>query len=415
MDIVLIIGLLLLSAFYAGTETAYTAFDRILLEVWMRRKRLTAGLVKFFSDHPTRFLATTLIGTNLVNVVYATVFAAFAAQLGLAPLSIVVIAPFLILIFGEILPKSILFGCANLAVKPAAVPLAVSFVLFSPIYLLVRLVNLILTGKEQKHRPYGASRRFYSAEELQLMLLEAHKLGMVSPEEERFLSRFFVLRDRKVREVMTPRTQVVAVARDEEPLKACRKFIESGHTKLPVYDGDLDHIVGYISARDFLSETGELENVLHPIEVVPESKSVRELLEEFRQDRRHIAVVVDEHGGTDGIVTLEDVLEELLGPVEDEFDKGGPICRRIGMNRFLVSGRAELDLVTSVAGIEFPPGEYTTLSGLIVTLMGRIPQAGDELTEQEWRYRILKADARRVIAVLIAPAAPAGDEKLPSA
>ena len=214
---------------------------------------------------------------------------------------------------------------------------------------------------------------------------------------------------------MTPRTQVIAVARNEEPTKACRKFIESGHTKLPVYDGDLDHIVGYISARDFLSETGELENVLHPIEVVPESKSVRELLQEFRQDRRHIAVVVDEHGGTDGIVTLEDILEELLGPVEDEFDKGGPICRRIGMNRFLVSGRAELDLVRSVTGIEFPPGEYTTLSGLIVTRLGRIPQAGDELTEQAWRYRILKADARRVIAVLIAPAGPAGNEKLPTA
>ena len=415
MDIVLIVGLLLLSAFYSGTETAYTAFDRILLEVWMRRKRLTVGLVKFFSDHPTRFLGTTLIGNNLANVAYATVFAAFAAQQGLAPFSIVVIAPFLILIFGEILPKAIFLGCSNLAVKPTAVPLMVSFALFSPIYLLVRLAHRILMGKEPEHRPHGAGRRFYSAEELQLMLFEAHKLGMVSPEEERFLSRFFVLRDRKVREVMTPRTQVVAVAKNEEPIKACRKFIESGHTKLPVYDGDLDHIIGYISARDFLKETGALDDVLHPIEVVPETKSVRELLQEFRQDRRHIAVVVDEHGGTDGIVTLEDILEELLGPVEDEFDKGGPICRRIGMNRFLVSGRAELDSVASVTGIKFPSGEYATISGFVVMQLGRIPQAGDELADQEWRYRILKADARRVIAVLIAPAALAGNEKLPTA
>jgi CBS domain containing-hemolysin-like protein len=415
LDIVLILGFLLMTAFYEGSETAYTSFDRILLEVWVRRKRMTAGLVKFLSEHPTRFLSTTLVGANLANVAYSTVFAAFAAQLELTPISIILIAPFLILICGEILPKAIMYGWANGAVRPVAVPLAASFVLFWPIYLLMHLTNRILTGKEHKHGASAVTRRFYSAEELQLMLLEAHKMGMVSPEEETFLSRFFVLRDRKVREVMTPRTQVVAVAKDEEPAKALRKFIESGHTKLPVFDEDLDHINGYISARDFLCGTDKLEKVLHPIEVVPETKSVRELLEEFRHDRRHIAVVVDEHGGTDGIVTLEDILEELLGPVEDEFDKGGPICRPVGTHRFLASGRAELDVVTEVTGIEFSEGEYTTLGGFVVTMLGRIPEAGDELIEQEWRYRILKADARRVIAVLIAPAAAGETDRSPTA
>ncbi|MFH1009851.1 MAG: hemolysin family protein [bacterium] len=411
MDLVLIVCFLLLSAFYAGSETAYTSFDRILLEVWMRRKRLTARLVRFFASHPARFLGTTLVGNNLVNVAYSTVFALFAAKQGLAPFWIVVTAPFLILIVGEILPKAVFFGLANSAVRFAALPLALSFVLFFPIFTLVRLVSRALIPKREAQQTRKPGHRFYEAEELQLLLLEAHKFGMVSSEEGTFLSRFFVLRDRKVREVMTPRTQVVAISKGDDVSKARRLFIESGHTKLPVFESNLDHIVGYISARDFLGPVEALDEVIRPIEAVPETKPVRELLEEFRADRRHIAVVVDEHGGTDGIVTLEDILEELLGPVEDEFDKAGPICRRIGANRFLVSGRAELDLVKTIAGIEFPPGDYSTLSGFLLTLLGRIPQVGEEITHGERRYRILMADARRVIAILICPVSQEKSDK----
>lgn len=147
----------------------------------------------------------------------------------------------------------------------------------------------------------------------------------------------------------------------------------------------------------------KLDEVVRPVEVVPETKPVRELLHEFRENRRHIAVVVDDYGGTDGVVTLEDTLEELLGPVEDEFDKGEPICRRIGVNHFLVAGRAELDLVAAVTGLGFRPGEYSTLSGSVVTELGRIPQIGEEIVRYGVRYRILMADAGRLIAVLIAP------------
>lgn len=402
MDILLIIVFLLLSAFYSGAETAYTAFDRILLEVWTRRKRLTAGLVKFFSDNPERFLGTTLIGTNIANVAYSTVFAVFAAKLGLAPIWILITAPCLILIFGEILPKAIFFGSANLMVRLAALPLGLSLILFSPIYIFVRLAGRML-GKAHKTELRKPGSRFYAAEELQILLSEAHQMGVVSPEGGELLSRFFVLRDRKVREVMTPRTQVVAAARNEDTAQVRRRFIESGHSKLPVYEDDLDHIIGYVSAKEFLGPLENLDVVLRPIEAIPGTKRVRELLKEFREDRRHIAIVVDEYGGTDGIITLEDVLEELLGPVEDEFDKGGPICRRIGANHFLVSGRAELDLVQSVTGIEFPTGDYSTISGYIMTRLGHIPETGEELEHDGFRFRILMADGRRVIAVRIAP------------
>ncbi len=402
MDIALIIVFLLLSAFYAGVETAYTAFDRILLEVWTRRKRLSAGLVKFFADRPERFLGTTLIGNNLVNVAYSTMFAAFAAERGWAPVWIIVLAPCIVLIFGEILPKAIFFGSSNSVVRLAALPLWLSYILFSPVYVLVRLVNRILAGKE---RPVDLSKpgsRFYAAEELQLLLLEAHQLGVVSREGGELLSRFFVLRDRKVREVITPRTQIVAVAKDDDAALVRKRFIESGHSKLPVYDGDLDHIIGYVLAREFLGAVENISDVLQPIDAVPGTKEVKELLQKFREDRRHMVVVVDEHGGTDGIVTLEDVLEELLGEVEDEFDQAGPICRRIGAGHFLASGRAELDSVKDVTGIEFPTGDYSTLSGYILTELGRIPQTGEELLKGGWQYRVLKADARRVIAVRIA-------------
>ena len=402
MDIALIIVFLLLSAFYAGVETAYTAFDRILLEVWTRRKRLTAGLVKFFTDRPERFLGTTLIGNNLVNVAYSTMFAAYAAERGLAPVWIIVLAPCIVLIFGELLPKAIFFGSSNLVVRLAALPLWLSYLLFSPVYVLVRLVNRILAGKERSVDLSKSGSRFFAAEELQLLLLEAHQLGVVSQEGGELLSRFFVLRDRKVREVITPRTQIVAVSKDDDAALVRKRFIESGHSKLPVYDGDLDHIVGYVLAREFLGAVENISDVLQPIDAVPGTKEVKELLQKFREDRRHMVVVVDEHGGTDGIVTLEDVLEELLGEVEDEFDQSGPICRRIGAGHFLASGRVELDLIEDITGIEFPSGDYSTLSGYLLTELGRIPQTGEELSKGGWQYRVLKADARRVIAVRIA-------------
>ncbi len=401
MDLALIIVFLLLSAFYAGVETAYTSFDKILLEVWTRRKRWTAKLVKFFTDRPVRFLGTTLIGNNLVNVAYSTMFAMFATRMGLSPIWIFILAPCIILIFGEILPKAIFYGSANLVVRLAALPLRICYVLFSPAYLLVRLAGRMLK-KDQQTELRSPGSRFYTAEELQLLLHEAHELGMISDEGGQLLSRFFVLRDRKVREVMTPRTQVMAVAISEEPVQVRRKFITSGHSKLMVYEDDLDHIIGYVSAKDFLGPLENLQDFLRPIEAVPETKRVRELLKEFRKDQRHIAIVVDEHGGTEGIVTLEDILEELLGEVEDEFDKAGPICRRIGVGHFLASGRAELNLIKEVTGIEFPSGDYSTLSGYILTELGRIPQTGEELLKGGWRYRILKADARRIIAVRIA-------------
>jgi putative hemolysin len=391
----------MLSAFYSGVETAYTAFDHILLEVWMRSKRRTAKLVKFFSDHPERFLGTTLIGTNLANVAYSTVFAVFAAEQGLAPVWIIVLAPAIVLILGEVLPKTVFYGSANLVVRVAALPLWLSFILFTPIYMFVRLTNRVLAGGRGRAGFRRSRRRFYPAEELQLLLTEAHHLGMVSHEEGKLLSHFFLLRDRKVREVMTPRTRIMALSKSDDVAQARRRFIESGHTKLPVYDGDLDHIVGHVSARDFLVPVGNLSEVLRPIDVVPESKRVRELLKEFRRNRGHIAVVVDEHGGTEGVVTLEDVLEELLGPVEDEFDKGEPICRRIGTNRFLVAGRTPLDIVASVTGAIFPAGDYSTLGGYMLTELGRIPETGEEWVRGGWRYRILMADARRVVAVLM--------------
>jgi CBS domain containing-hemolysin-like protein len=400
LDITLIIVFLLLSAFYAGVETAYTSFDRILLEVWTRRKRWTARLVKFFADHPERFLGTTLIGNNLVNVAYSTMFAIFATRAGVAPIWILVLAPCIILIFGEILPKVIFFGSANLAVRLAALPLRISFILFSPVYIFVRLAGRMLKkGRQTELRSPGS--RFYTADELQLLLHEAQELGMISEEGGQLLSRFFVLRDRKVREVMTPRTQVVAVAISEEPAQVRRKFVTSGHSKLLVYKDDLDHIIGYVPAKEFLGPLENMQELLRPVEVVPETKRVRELLKEFRRDQRHIAVVVDEHGGTEGIVTLEDILEELLGEVEDEFDKAGPICRRIGANHYLASGRAGLDLIKDVTGIEFPTGDYSTLSGYLLTELGRIPLTGEELLKGGWQYRVLKADARRVIAVRI--------------
>ncbi|MBI5059388.1 HlyC/CorC family transporter [candidate division KSB1 bacterium] len=399
MMIFFVVGIL-----FSAIETAFTAFDRILIDSWERGGRLGIPVLRFLAAHPDRFLSTTLIGNNLSNVGFTFVLVAMCEQWGLSDLSTTLVSAcssIIVLIFSEILPKQIAYASANRIVRPFSWPLMIGYVAFSPMrWLLAPLTRLIPSANsgvalttEQRLLAYQA--------EFEQVLTGAEAAGAATPEEGELLSRYLDARELKVRDIMTPRTELVAVDISSTVHHVRALFERHRHNVLPIYQGDLDHILGYVRARDFLTDVADLRAVVRPIPAVPESKHITELLQEFRTGRRHIAVVIDEYGGTDGLVTIKDIFEELVGPVAERWDPDEPIVRRTAPGKFLVSGGAFLEDIEAETGWQPPEMEANTLSGLLSEYLGRIPEAGEDIVMQGVSFRVIRRSPRRVEGCLM--------------
>jgi putative hemolysin len=391
----------LLGAYYSAMETAYTSFDRILIESWRRADKFGTKVVYFFTSVPERFLTTTLIGTNVAEVAYSALLVAWALDSGVSPVAVMILSPIVVLIFGSILPKMIAYGLANGMVRFASLPLHGSYYILSPLrWFLFPLMKLV---PKETHKQAHALRRsyFFVMDELDLILQGAEEAGAASPEESELLSRYLDARELKARQIMTPRTEMVAVSSDMSITEVREVFEKCRHNILPVYRESPDQIIGYVRARDFLREQNSLQEITKPILAVPESKPIVELLEEFRATRRQAAIVIDEHGGTDGLVTIKDIFAELVGPVAERWDPKEPIVKRIAPGRFLASGSAFLEDIERVTGWEPPAGEYTTLSGLLSEHLGRIAEAGEDIDIEGVTIRIIRRNPRRVEGCLL--------------
>jgi putative hemolysin len=206
---------------------------------------------------------------------------------------------------------------------------------------------------------------------------------------------------------MLPRTELVAVPISITPTELEGVVVASGHSRIPVYEQDLDHLLGFVHAKDLLRiDAGKREEPLdralvRPMLVIPESKKLHPLLFEMRRERRHFALVVEEHGGTAGVVTLEDLLEELVGEIRDEFDVAELGVERLGEDRFIVPGSLRIDEIKDRLGVELPDGEYETVAGFLMDQLGRIPRRRDQVVEGDWRLRVMSMHRRRVVQVLV--------------
>jgi putative hemolysin len=375
--ILLLIVIFLLGAYFSAMETAYTAFDRILTFGWMKTRRFGARAVHFLSAHPERFLGTTLIGNNITNVAYASLLVVLADAAGINKAWLVTLSPLIVLVFSELLPKSIGYSLANRIVRRWSYPMLVCYYLFFPLRILLWPITRVLTRRSESVEQLIIGEPLAMRRDLDQVLVGAEGEGAATPEEGELLERFLDARDLKVRQIMTPRAHMVAVSRNASMSEVREQFRRSRYNILPIYDRDLDHIVGYVRARDFLRDIRSISEVLQPLHAVPESKGIVDLLEEFKAERRQVALVVDEYGGTDGLVTLSDIFTELVGPVAERFDPKQPVIKRVAPGKFLVSGSALLEDIEQATGWQPPPGEYNTLSGLLADRLGRIPEAGE--------------------------------------
>ncbi len=409
MTVGLLIALgFVLAAFFSGAETALVSMNWIRLEHWLEKGRSGARALEKFASDPERLLGTTLVGTNLAIVMTSSIVSWVLIR-GLdgwspgavAVLSTAIVTPTL-LVFGEVIPKIVGRRNSDSIVLRIVHPLRISYWLLSPvIWLVTGLARVLL-------RLFGVRvvewRRRLTKDQLQRLLTsEGEMAGAVDEEETKLITRVFEFGETFVGEVMVPRTDVVGLGEDAtvgDAVEIVRRF---GFSRLPVISDDREHIESMIHSRDLLGVSREqsISELMRPVPHVPETKTCDDLFRELQARRQHLAVVVDEHGSLSGIVTLEDLLEELVGEIEDEYDVRETLIRAIDRDLFMVDGRAEISAVEEVLGVALPEGDYNTVAGLLLKMLGRIPEPGEEVVVSGLDLRIISASTTRIGKVRI--------------
>ncbi len=226
--------------------------------------------------------------------------------------------------------------------------------------------------------------------------MRCHKAGKVKKEESSFITKVFDFSEQKVYEAMRPRTEIVGISINDSVEHAVNLFIESGYSKVIVYEDNLDNIKGFILAKDLFSEPKQIKDIIREVYFYPETKKSLEILNEFLSSNVSIAVVVDEFGGTAGIVTMEDIIEELFGEIKDEYDIEETICRKIAKDSYIISGKVEIDHINDKFDLKFPIGYYETVAGFIIEKLGYIPKPDETVTIDDYKFLIIRADKVRI-------------------
>jgi putative hemolysin len=391
--------LLLLSAFFSGSETALLSLDRLRVKYLVQKKRRGADRLELLLNHPDRLLGAILVGNNLVNIA-ASVFATtllvqlFGERGEL--LTILLLTP-LLLIFSEISPKS----------YAAQYPEKVSFLVLRPILLVMWLISPVVwlvTGVSRLlTRMFSGEveRPIISEDEIRSIISVGEEAGVVAKEKRRMLHGVFELAQIQVRDVMIPRTEVVGIEVSSSYEQVLRLAQEAHHSRFPVYEGSLDNVVGIIHSKDILNfvdqpEGFSLRQLSRPPYFVPESKRIETLLQSFRKKKVHLAVVVDEYGGVEGIVTLEDIFEEIVGEIQDEYDVEEELIRELSPGRLLVDGSVSLRMINRRFRLTLAEEHSNTLAGFLLRVLGQIPREGDECESEEVRFIVRKVVNHRI-------------------
>jgi putative hemolysin len=401
--VLLIVFGFLMAAFFSGSETALVSINWIRLEHWLEKGRGSARLLERFVTDPQRMLGTTLVGTNIAVVMTSSLVswklshAAPGWSHGLVGIvSTLAVTPAL-LVFGEIIPKIVGRRNSDAITLKIVHPLRSFYYVLSPIIILTTGVASALL------RPFGIHgqkwRHRLTKDQLRLLLTsEGEAAGAVDREDAGLISGIFEFGQTTVGEVMVPRTDIVGVSRDSTVGEAVDLVRAHGFSRLPVLSEDRDHIEGMVHSRDLLGAprdsriTGLVRSVPH----VPETKTCDDLFREMQARRQHLAAIIDEHGSLAGIVTLEDLLEELVGEIEDEYDVGQSLIQRIDEDLLMVDGRTEIDALEDELGVDLPEGDYNTVAGLVIKSLGKIPEQGDETVIKGVEFRVISATATRV-------------------
>lgn len=379
--------LIFLSAFFSGSETAFMSVNRIKIKEKVQRGDEHAAKVDKLLHDQTKLLTTILIGNNLVNIAASSIATALSIELfGSKGVGIATgVVTLLILIFGEITPKSLGNNRAIDYAKVAATPLYYLEIILSPfIYLFTKIVNMFVKDKSL------ISSAFLSEEEIRRFVEVSQREGVIKETEQEMIQSVFEFDDTLVKEVMVPRIDMICIEKDASLAELISLGVEKGHSRIPVFEESIDNIIGLIYIKDLLelllakNSDVNIEEFVKPIYFIPEGKPINQLLAEMKERKEHMAIVVDEYGGTSGLITIEDLLEEIVGDIQDEFDLETSYIEVVDNNQLLIDGRVDIEELNQYLPEPLAESDnYETVSGLILYYLNRLPVQGEKLELEE--------------------------------
>lgn len=409
MDIIIeLIITMAFSAFFSGMEIAFVSSNKLRFEM-EKSNNFSTKILTVFYQNPNNFISTMLVGNNIALVIYGILMAEIIEQhllygiIKSEALMVVVqtiISTLIILITGEFMPKTLFKINPNFTLKILCVPTYICYLVLYPISRFSSFLStsiLRLAGKKIKKED---SEKAFSKVDLDYLIEssidESKKENEIEPEIQIFRNALD-FSNIKVKDCMIPRTEIIAVETGTPKKEIMSVFIESGLSKIIVYRDNIDNIIGYIHSSEMFGATYEWEKNIKSIPVVPESMGANKVMQLLMQQKKSLAVVVDEFGGTSGIISLEDIVEELLGDIEDEHDNKNIVAKKLNENEYILSGRLEIEEINEKFDLNLPESdEYQTLGGLIINEFQRIPKPHEKIVIDRFQFNIIKATSTKI-------------------
>lgn len=405
-----IIITLFFSAFFSGIEIAFISSDKLHIELMRKQGSISGRILSFFSTNRSQFLATILVGNNLVNVLYGILMAqlleptisglyapGISGELA-ALVTLSLISAIIVLFTGEFLPKSLFMINPDFILASLALPMMLIYVVLYPVvWVISGITKWIIT--QIFRQEYSEDKPVFGLTDLNNYI----KKNLMHIEEEddheidaKIFNNAIEFKTVRVRDCMIPRTEITAMDIEDGIEELKKEFIDSGHSKILIYKDSIDDVIGYCHSLEMFKKPTEIKQILSPITIVPESMLANELLIQFIKDRKSMALVVDEYGGTSGIVTMEDIMEEIFGEIRDEHDDEFLIEEKIDNRNYILSARHDVDYLNEKYHFDLPEGEYDTLGGLILSVHEDIPSIAEVIEVDNFIFTIQTMNEKRI-------------------
>ena len=409
-ELTIILVTLLASAFFSGMEIAFFSSDKLRIELDKGKHRINGKIIGVFYQHPGQYIATLLVGNNIALVVYSLAFASlshpfFAALKADETVNLILqttISTILILIVAEFLPKAIFRINPNIALNFLALPVALFYVLFYPITKFATgLAKLVLKHLFKVKIEQKKESRVFGRIDLNNLVMPIDGAGSASARkvdsEIKLFQNALDFSSLKIRDCMIPRTDIVMLEVDEKMEVLCQKFIETGYSKIMIYQENSDNIIGYVHSSDLFHNPADIKSCLRKLSFVPETMEANKLLSILLREHKSTAIVVDEFGGTAGMITTEDILEEIFGEIEDEHDTTDLIDKRLGDHHYIFSGRASISSLNENYHLKIEEDEhYETLAGYLLFHHASFPKNNSILIIGAYEFKILRSTRTKI-------------------
>ena len=397
------------SAFFSGMEIAFVSSNKLRFEMDRNEQSLNSRILSIFYHNPNNFISTMLVGNNIALVIYGILMAELIEQQLLANfisnefllvLIQTIISTLIILVTGEFLPKTLFKINPNFTLNLLAIPTFICYIILYPVSKFASSISNILLRLTGTPINKEASDKAFTKVDLDHFIQSSIENSANEEEidtEVKIFQNALDFTSIKVRDCMVPRTEIIAIEDDASNEELMDLFVEKGISKILVYQDNIDNITGYIHSSEMFKEPDNWQECIRQLPIVPETMNANKLMKLFMQQKKSLAVVVDEFGGTSGIVALEDLVEQIFGETEDEHDTTSYVAKSVGNNEYVLSGRLDIEKANELLSLELPESdEYQTIGGLILNHHQSIPKAHEIITLDRFQFRIIKATSTKI-------------------